>query len=546
MGTRITVVSTGQVFEPLDLQQVEDVFTSNLGVNSGGIPLITVTLPPHLDFLSLVGEAVLVESSTLGRTSGVFTDIDVDNLNSPRATLNTKLNPLVRIARAKPFVGTLRNLISYYLKLGGITNGFQFEPGMPNPTVNAQGWEDLIWTRLIKLQQVYKFEISLVSDYISIRPWKTRTADIGHIQTTSYNYTTMPISKKIEVDYFSNRKISNEIIYPVNGVKEDSTTISADAREVVEVELELSASVSSIRPPQFRTSVSRNYNGSQSVYTVIDKDGFIVNETTWRKYGGKLTAKIGPDSKTLKVTFVGLNLSKRAPYRVAFAPVEDVPQDNGSKKREPNMDNSFNSLYIVGSGVGFEKRTMSVLTGARPQDIVQEVGATISAPEVSTPAQVYDAVLPVLNEASGGRIRISGTIARINQRGKTGEVSGIPYSDVEDLRVGQTYGIMEDDIHAGMTYAQVEAFYNQQLLFEFSNQAFGNSAGARMFDPNTHRWYRIISATITMNGISFEAEDDLNYGDVEEWLNGQTYGYVEDTLWPNLTYWDVELKGMKK
>ena len=545
MGTRIEVVSTGQVFEPLDIQQVEDVFTTNVNSNSGGIPMITVTLPPHLDFLSLVGEAVKIDSSTLGSTSGVFTEITVDNTGSPQVILNTKLNPLVRLARAKPFAGKLQDLIRYYFKLAGMTSGIQFASGAPNPDVRAQGWEDVIWTRMIKLQQVHRFEVALVSDFVEVRPWRTRTADIGHIQSTTYSYTTMPISRKIEIDYFSNTKISNKIVYPIEGVKEDSTTITANAREVTEVELELSASVSSIKKPEFRETISRDYNGTKSVYTVIDKNGYIVKESFWRKHGGRLTAKIGPDSKSIIVTFVGPNYSAKAPYKVAFAPLDTVTEDNGAKKKKPNMDLSFNSLYIVGTGIGFKKRTVSLMTGARPQDIVEDVGAQISEPEISSMGMLANAALPVLVEASGGRIVLSGTIARINQRGRTGALTGIPVEAVEDLHPGTTYGMMEDDIHAGKTYGEVEAYYNQHLILDFDNQAFGNAAGARIFDPYTRRWFRITSATVTLSGIQFEAEDDLTYGDVETWLDGKTYGYVEDELWPNLKYWDVELKGLK-
>lgn len=545
MGTRITIVSTGQQFEPLDIQQVEDVFTSNVRESSGGIPMITVTLPPHLDFLSLVGEAAQIESSTLGSTSGVFTEMTVNNAGAPAILLNTKLNPLVRLAKAKPFVGKLSDLITYYFKLGGINVGFQFDPKFKDQTVRAQGWRDVVWTKLIKLQQVYEFEIALVSDFISIRPWKMRTADIGHIIDTDYSYSLMPVSKHVEIDYFSNTKISNQIVYPILGVKEDGQTISANAREITEVELKLSASVASIRSPKFVESVPKNYRGNESIYSVTDKDGFIVKAADWRRYGGRVTAKVGPDSTTIKLTFVGPDLSKRAPYKLSFVPLENVIESNGSVKKKPNPDNGYNSLYIVGSGVGFTKRTMKIRTGARPKDIVEDTGPKISEPEISTMAQAYNALLPVLNEASGGRIKLTGTIARINQRGQTGTLSGIPVDEVEGLHPGTTYGIMEDDVHAGKTYAQVEEYYNQQLVFEFQNQAFGNSAGARIFEPSTQRWYRVTSATITFSGIRFEAEDDLNHGDVESWLDGKTFGYVEDTLWPNLTFWDVELKGLK-
>lgn len=545
MGTRVTVVSTGQTFEPLDISQTEDVFSSDISTPSGGIPLITITLPPHLDFLSLVNEAVKVESSTLGSTSGVLTEISVNNADAPTCTLNTKLNPLVRLARAKPFVGKLQDLVAYYFKLGGMVSGFQFHKDMPNPTVNAQGWEDTIWTRLVKLQTVYRFEIALVSDYIEIRPWRTRVADIGHIQSTTYNYSSLPISRTIEADYFTNRHITNALVYPVDGVKEDAVTITADAREVVEVEIPVSASLSSIKAPQFRDNISRDYRGPDSVYTVIDKNGWIVRASDWNRHGGKLTARIGPDSKSIIVTFVGMNLSSRAPYRVAFAPLEQVTEDDGSKVTKPNRDLAFDSLYIIGSGVGFKKTTVTIQTGARPEDIVEEVGAQISEPEISSISQLYNAVFPILCEAGGGKIRLSGTIARINQRGETGELSGIPYETVESLHDGMTYGMMEDDIHAGRDYGQVESYYNQHLVFEFDNQAFGNAAGARLFDPKTRRWYRVISATINPTNISFEAEDDLLYGDVEDWLDGKTYGYVEDQLWAGLTYRQLELRGLK-
>lgn len=545
MGTRVTVVRTGQEFEPLEISQVEDVFTMDASTSDGGIPMITLTLPPGLDALPLIGEAVKIESSTLGSTSGIMAEMSINNMGAVQVTLNTKLNPLVRLAKAKPFVGTVQDLVRYYFKLGGITGGYQFAPGVTNVHVNAQGWEDTIWTRLVKLQQIYRFEIALVSDYILVRPWRTVTADIGHLQDSTYTYSALPISKTIEVDYFTNREARNEVVYPVNGVQADASSISADAREVVEVEIQLSASLASVKQPKFRTSVSKNYKGSESVYTVIDKDGYIIKEDFWKKHGGKVSVKIGPDSTSVIVTMVGPNYSKRAPYKLAYAPMENKTDSKGATKKEPNTDLQFESLFLVGSGVRFDKKTMVIQTGARPQDIVQEVGATVSDPAMSSEAQAWNTILPVLNESSGGKLVMSGTIARINQRGKTGELTNIPFQDVEDLREGVSYGIMEDDIHAGMTYGEVESFYNQQLVFELENQTFGNAAGARLFDPVMQRWFRVTSATITLAGVTFTAEDDLLYTDVEDWLDGKTYGYVEDTLWGGLDYRAVEMRGLK-
>lgn len=545
MGTRITVVETGQIFEPLDIQQVEDVFTSNLSSASGGIPMITLTLPQGLDFLALAGKSVIVESTTLGNTSGILSEMTVDNMGSITCLLNTKLNPLVRLAKAKPYSGKLKDLITYYFRLGGILSGYQFEPGFPNPHVYIQGWEDVIWNRLIGLQQIYQFEISLVSDFITMRPWRTREAEVGHIYSTGFNYSTLPISKFIEIDYYSNRLIQNEVVLPVRVGERTEVSVSVGAREVVEVEMPLSASVSSIKKPKFMESVPAYYTGTDSVYTVMDKDGFKVTASDWKRLKGSLTAKVGPDSKSVIITMVGPDLSSRAPYKLAFAPVEKVVDDSGKSSNKPNLDRAYDTLNIVGTGIGFNKKTVKIRTGARASDIVEEIGTVTSMPEISTISQLYNSAIPLLSEASGGRLVLSGTMNRINQRGQTGELTSIPYDAVEDLHVGMTYGSMEDSVHTGKTYGEVESYYNQQLIFEFDNQVFGNSAGARIYDVATARWYRITSATISMHGIDFEAEDDLTYDDIDLWMGDRTYGYVEDTLWPNKTYWDVEMLGMK-
>lgn len=68
--------------------------------------------------------------------------------------------------------------------------------------------------------------------------------------------------------------------------------------------------------------------------------------------------------------------------------------------------------------------------------------------------------------------------------------------------------------------------------------------GARVYDRSSARWYRIRSGSITPTGISFDAEDDLLFSDVETYFAGMTYAQVQAAR-SGLTYQQERLVGLR-
>jgi hypothetical protein len=91
----------------------------------------------------------------------------------------------------------------------------------------------------------------------------------------------------------------------------------------------------------------------------------------------------------------------------------------------------------------------------------------------------------------------------------------------------------------------VRDFWFSTVQDDYTNQVFGNVNGARVFDKKSRRWYRIRSATVTADGIDFQADDDLTHSDIETFhaAASRTYGDVQLVM-DGLTYKQVGLVGM--
>ena len=117
------------------------------------------------------------------------------------------------------------------------------------------------------------------------------------------------------------------------------------------------------------------------------------------------------------------------------------------------------------------------------------------------------------------------------------------YAEEAALHPGGTYATVQT-AYAGLTYQQVQEQLNAGSSSLFENQVFGNTAGARIWDKGSARWYRIRSATLPASAISFEAEDDLMHSDVQTFNAGLTYATVQ-SRYTGFTYNDVDLMGLR-
>lgn len=94
-----------------------------------------------------------------------------------------------------------------------------------------------------------------------------------------------------------------------------------------------------------------------------------------------------------------------------------------------------------------------------------------------------------------------------------------------------------------LTYGDEFYTWDSKYQNEFALQVFGNANGARVWDEFSNRYYRIRSANVGTDTISYDADNDLLYSDFNGLRSGKTYGVVKSAIGVG-TYRDVEREGL--
>ena len=477
---------------------------------------------------------------TLGTVNGIRANDDGTFTFSCVSRLD-KLN--VYGVQAQPFIGTLDDAFEYYLSLANVTTDLFVDDSVASREVVLPGWNGELWYHLKQFAVAQDLDLSLVSGVILLRPIRAREATRGRDISRARDISAGTLAQFVEVYQYNNEEITNELVYPPGGWTNDVQVLNVNAGETEEYTLELSASVSSIQTPSFETSVAPEY-GATSVYTVVANDGLPISEAAWDDYGGSLTITINPDTVTLNVKIVG-------PLGLPTSTGEEATQFSIALGSD-TTGNRYSTLRIVGTGVRYNKVKHRVRTCVPPERAATEVGVTIDNPFISTVQDRYRAGVRAARKYAGYVPGLSGRVTAINRRGDTGVAVYPKYSEVQtalETALGtptyadvETYYTVTNSLS---TYRAVRDFWFSTVQDDYTNQVFGNVNGARVFDKKSRRWYRIRSATVTADGIDFQADDDLTHSDIETFhaAASRTYGDVQLVM-DGLTYKQVGLVGM--
>lgn len=445
--------------------------------------------------------------------------------------------------QAQPFVGSLRDAFTYYLGLAGVTTDLFVDDTIGDREVIFPGWTGELWYYLKLMSAAQDCDISLVSGVILLRPIRARIATENRDTSRTITTGSNTLAQAVEVYQYSNREITNELVYPPGGWNPEVQVLTVNAGETTEYTLELSASVSSIQAPVMQTSVAQDYNSS-SVYTIVADDGLAVSPTLWADRGGSLTVSIDEDTTHLRVILTG----PTGVPTTAGAAAQNFSVALGAD----TTGNRYSTLRIVGTGVAYSKVKKRVRTGVPASKTSTEVGVTIDNPFISTVDDLYRAGTRAAKQYAGAGMSLSGNVIAINRRGDSGVATYPTYGQVQtalETELGTpTYGDVQT--YYGtlglVSYADVRQYWFEQFRDEDADQVFGNAQGARIYDRKTRRWYRIRDATLNPGGINIgSADDDLTLGDIQGLYDDLTYGDVQTMLDP-FTYREVELAGMWK
>lgn len=500
--------------------------------SSGGVGQFTFTVPTRDDTKMLRGKVADLEDGSQGTTQGTITGVSGDRDNAT-VTADSRLGALNVGRTAQPYVGTLGGAFRYYLSLVGVTERIVVDETIEDRPVVLPGWSgnawDFVGKKLCAAEQV---EVSLVSDYAVMRPLRGRIAENHRNSVLNWAIDGSSVARSVEVLIYNSEKRDAFLAYPLGGWTPEVKEYQVDAGEVLEVDIPLApnvgdegygASLSSVDQPVCIDWVDRHHSSS-SVYSVSGGDYLPIKAAQWTAGGGRVDVKINDDTTSLTVTITGSTETQYAPYRIAMSA---GPSDQ------------YSSLRLVGSGVFFTKRKMTFVNGLSEDEAPQEVGATIDNEAIRTEEMGFRAGSWALERWTGPKRSITVTTTGINRKGVSGNLRYPTIADVNAAQPGWTIG-QWNARWGDKIIGDFNEWLFDMVRSDFDNQAFGNVAGARVFDD--YAFYRIRSvAALTPSSISYTAERDTLIGDHNEIWGDSTIGDW-NAEWGNKTIGDVNTR----
>ena len=443
--------------------------------------------------------------SVIGEIENVSGSNDIINMGG-----RSKLALLNVDTVIPPRSGTIGNIIEAIANDLGITTNVVKDAGLSTETINVPGFEGDAWVYVKRLCSAYQVEVTLIRDYVIIRPTRQRTIASTNLLEKNWQLQDIQLAQQFDVAYYNYQPETDYLVYPEGGWTPDVQVYQVAAGETTEFELDLNFYLTSVQQPTVRDSVSKTYD-SASAYSVSGNDNLPISAAFWTDNKGAMSFKILGDGSRLRVTITGPQYEALSPYTIGVS--------DGST--------SYSTLRIVGTGMDFDRKVYTASTGLTAAEAPLLNGGEIDNPAIDTLAdakayslfarRLYSLPTQTYDTSSDDFPQIQGSIPSIF------------YTTFEefDEQVGPTYTFTDFNTqYADLTFAELTA--------EFGNvapQGFGEVAGSRVTLDDAV--YRVRDTTITPNQVSFTAEYDTLFDDVNNVFGDYSWYELEST-WATL------------
>jgi hypothetical protein len=439
-----------------------------------------------------------VHGSVIGSVESVSGNNDTVTMGG-----RSRLSVLNVDAVIPPRSGAIGDIIQAVINDLGITTNILKDGNLSTDTVRVPGYEGDVWVYVKQLCSAYEVEVTVIRDYIVIRPTRQRTIDASNIIDKSWQVQDIELAQTFDVAYYNYTPRSDYLVYPEGGWTPEVQVYQVAANETTEFELDLEFFLTSIQQPTVQDTVTKEYDVA-SVYSVSGNDNLPVSAAFWTDYGGDMSFEILGDGSRVKVTITGPTYEPLSPYTIGIS--------DGST--------SYSTLRIVGTGMDFNRLLYTEKTGLLPAEAPLVKGQEIDNPAIDTledakkyalsARRLYSLPTQTYSTSSNEFPRLAGSIPSIFYPS---------FDDYNDsLPTGYTFANFNSD-YVGKTF--------DDFTFELGNvvpQGFGEVAGSRVKLDDAV--YRVRSTTITPDIVSFDAEYDTLFSDLND-----VYGAV---IWSEL------------
>ena len=403
-----------------------------------------------------------------------------------------------------PRTGTIGNIIENVIADLGYTTNILQDVGLSTSTVNAPGYEGDVWVYIKRLCSAYETEVTVIRDYIVIRPTRQRTIDATNLVDKSWQVQDIELAQTFDVAYYNYTPRTDYLVYPEGGWNSEVQVYSVAFGETTEFELDLDFFLTSVQQPQVFDTVAKDY-GTVSCYSVSGNDNLPVSAAFWTDFGGAMSFEILGDGSRVKITITGPTYEALSPYSISIS--------DGST--------SYSTLRMVGTGMDFNRLLYTEYTGLTEDDTPNVKGDEIDNLAINTLAdakryalfarRLYSLPTQTFSTSSNTFPRLKGSIPSIFYP---------TFDDFDDtLATGYSFANFNSD-YTGITFDQFTG-----ALANIVPQGFGEVAGSRVQLDDA--MYRVRSSNITPDIISFDAEYDTLFSDLDDVYGAALWNVLE-------------------
>lgn len=413
-----------------DYSYSEEVTPLEPSSSSGGISQITVTGNADDSTALAINNLMQLEDTNYGSVQFSIKNVSISG-ESATLTGDTVMSRLNVNKVAGPHGGggaTLLSAIEYYCSLVGITPVIEptFADELELIDVNFVGWNGNVWEHLKKLcsgvsvstSDNVGIEMYIDNNDLVFRKAKTGSINLRKISSESFAVDSFDSAKEISVykyftEYGVNRVIQEQQrqasgLFAVNQNVSISDSMQVEAGQVITKRFLVNASLSEVQQPECVSQIfPLPYGGLTGQYVIVGSDDLPVDPEQWLLQGGSLTVSLTDNPYEIEITIV-------APPSVTL-PTADNPAEATPAPYKVGIESSgeaeYPALYIVGTGVFFEKTLKTFKTGSPDTVTSQDSATTVDNIFINTESDLNIRGIAAAQAACGPSVVLTQTVS---------------------------------------------------------------------------------------------------------------------------------------
>ena len=496
------------------------------GDESGAIGEVSIDVMDYFNSsMLLYKDEFILQDNFHGGVSGVVEQLSGSNdvISMGGRSILSYLNT---DAILPPQHDTIGNIMEAIFNQVGISGNIILDAALSPDTINVPGYEGDVWVYVKRLCSAYEVEVTVIKNYIVVRPSRERTVDSTNLIEKSWQIQDVTLAQEFDVAYYNYSQEEDFLVYPEGGWTPEVQVYSVGSNETTVFEIPIEFYLTDINQPTVQDSVAKDYDGPASFYSVSGNDGLPIPASQWTAFGGDMSFAIKGDGSVIEVTLTGMDFPSLAPFTIGL--------NDGST--------SYSTLRITGSGMDYNRQVYTEKTGLKASDTPIVNGGEIDNPAIDTledakryalfARRLYSLPTQTFSTSSREFPRLSGSVPPVLYPTFSEYDASTP--------AGYTFSNFNDD-YGGLSFDEWNVALGNAVA-----QGFGQVSGAKIQLDDA--MYRVRNVTITPDTISIDAEYDTLFSDLISVYRAPQWKDVAPS-WGGLTdAWEdvVELEELQK